>query len=215
MNTIKRHERAERKRKLAERERRVRRRLQHRQVDIRDNPMLTASNIHYELADRAQGLGAGGIGVMHLLARRSGLVETLDRRLHLLKIHQPYHESDHVLNIAYNVLCGGTCLEDLELRRHDEAYLDGLGAERIPDPTTAGDFCRRFGEPDIQTLMNAVNDIRLQVWREQPASFFDEAIIGADGTLLPTTGECKEGMDYSYKGVWGLSSAVGVAGEHR
>jgi len=177
--------------------------LEHRQGDIRDDPMLTASNIHYELADRPQGLGAGGIGAIHLLARRSGLIEAIDRRLHVLKIHQPYHESDHVLNMAYNVLCGGTCLEDLELRRHDEAYLDGLGAERVPDPTTAGDFCRRFGEPNIQALMNAVNDVRVKVWREQPASFFDEAVIDADGTMIPTTGECKEGMDISYKGDWG------------
>jgi len=203
VSTIKRHQRAERKRKLAERERRVLRRLKHRQGDIRDDPMLTASNIHYELADRAQGLGAGGIGAIHLLARRSGLIEAIDDRLHLLQIHQPYHESDHVLNIAYNVLCGGTCLEDLELRRHDEAYLDGLGAERVPDPTTAGDFCRRFDEPDIQALMNTVNQVRLKVWREQPSSFFDEAIIEGDGTMIPTTGACKEGMDYSYKGVWG------------
>ena len=164
---------------------------------------MAASNIHYELAERAQGLGAGGIGAIHLLARRSGLIETLDRRLHLLKIHQPYHESDHVLNIAYNVLCGGTCLEDLELRRQDEAYLDALGADRVPDPTTAGDFCRRFDEPAIQALMNAINDVRVKVWREQPASFFEEAIIDADGTLIPTTGECKEGMDISYKGTWG------------
>jgi len=166
--------------------------------------MLSASNIHYELADRAQGLGAGGIGAIHLLARRSGLIEALDRRLHLLKIHQPYHESDHVLNIAYNVLCGGTCLEDLELRRHDEAYLDGLGAERVPDPTTAGDFCRRFEETDIQRLMNAVNDVRVGVWRSQPASFFEEeATVDADGAMVPTMGECKDGMDISYKGDWG------------
>ena len=203
MSTIKRYQRAERKRKLAQRKCRVLRRLKHCQGDIRDDPMLGASNIHYELADRVQGLGAGGIGAIHLLARRFGLIEAIDDRLHLLKIHQPYHESDHVLNIAYNVLCGGTCLEDLELRRHDEAYLDGLGAERVPDPTTAGDFCRRFDEPDIQALMNTVNDIRIKVWREQPASFFDEAIIEADGTMLPTTGECKEGMDISYKGTWG------------
>jgi hypothetical protein len=165
--------------------------------------MLTASNIHYELADRAEGLGAGGIGAIHLAARRSGLIEAIDGALHLLKIHHPYHESDHVLNIAYNVLCGGTCLEDLELRRHDEAYLDGLGATRVPDPTTAGDFCRRFTEPDIQALMNAMNDVRVQVWREQPASFFEEAVIDADGTMIPTTGACKEGMNISHDGVWG------------
>jgi len=203
VSVIKRQKRAERKRKLQQRRRRVLRRLEHRQGDIRDDPILTASNIHYELADRTQGLGAGGIGAMQMLARRSGLIEGLDDRLHLLKVHQPYHESDHVLNIAYNVLCGGTCLEDLELRRHDEGYLDGLGAERVPDPTTAGDFCRRFEEPDLQALMNTINDVRVKVWREQPVSFFDEAIIDADGVMTPTTGECKEGMDISYKGEWG------------
>ena len=64
--------------------------------------MFTASNIHYELADKIRGLGAGGIGMMHLLARRTGLIDAIDARLHLLKEHKPYHESDHVLNIAYN-----------------------------------------------------------------------------------------------------------------
>jgi hypothetical protein len=197
-----------RRQKLTQRKRRVHRRLRHRNGDVRDEPMLTASNIHYELSDRVHGLGSGGIGAIHLMARRTGLIEAIDRRLHLLKLHQPYHESDHVLNIAYNLLCGGTCLEDIELRRNDEVYLDALGTERIPDPTTAGDFCRRFEGPHIQALMNAVNDIRVKVWQEQPEAFFDEAIIDADGTLTPTTGECKQGMDISYKGVWGYHPLV-------
>ena len=119
--------------------------------------MMTASNIHYELADRAQGLAAGGIGAMLLLAQSTGLVRDIDRDLHLLKQHLPYHESDHVLNIALNLLAGGTRLEHIELRRNDEVFLDALGARRIPDPTTAGDFCRRFAEPDVVTLMDTIN----------------------------------------------------------
>jgi hypothetical protein len=140
---------------------------------------------------------------MHLLARQTGLIGAIDERLELLKVHLPYHESDHVLNIAYNILSGGTCLEDIELRRNDEVYLEALGAQRIPDPTTEGDFCRRFSERDIQTLMNTVNDVRVRVWQQQPDHFFDEAIIDADGTIAATTGQCKEGMDISYQGVWG------------
>lgn len=62
-----------------------------------------------------------------LLVKRLGLAEAIDRQLHLLKIHLPYHESDHVLNLAYNALCDGTCLEDIELRRNDEVFLDALG----------------------------------------------------------------------------------------
>lgn len=165
--------------------------------------MFSAANIHYDLAARTRGLAYGGIGAVHLLARDSGLIQALDQRLHLLKRHLPYHESDHVLNIAYNILCHGDCLEDLERLRHDEVYLDALGAQRIPDPTTAGDFCRRFEVADVETLMDTINAVRIKVWQKQPASFFDEAILDADGTIAPTTGQCKEGMDMSYKGLWG------------
>src|SRR5271163_4908473 len=112
--------------------------------------------------------------------------------LHLLKIHLPYHESDHVLNIAYNALCDGTCLQDLELRRQDEVYLDALGARRIPDPTTAGDFCRRFDAADVKRLIDIINEVRLRVWARQPPAFFDQARIDMDGVLVGTSGECKE-----------------------
>ena len=170
--------------------------------------MLSGRNIRYELADRARGVSAGGIGAIHLLARQAGLIDALDRRLHLLKVHLPYHESDHVLNIAYNILAGGTCLEDIEARRKDEGYLDGLGAQRIPDPTTEGDFCRRFGVEDIETLLEAINEVRVGVWQRQPREFVREAVIDVDGTLATTYGQCKEGMDISYKGQWGYHPLV-------
>ncbi len=170
--------------------------------------MFTAGNIRYELSDKARGLAFGGIGAMHLLARRTGLIEAIDQRLHLLKKHKPYHESDHVLNIAYNLLAGGDCLQDLELLRNDEVYLDALGAQRIPDPTTAGDFCRRFEPYDVQLLMRAINAVRLKVWKQQPREFFRQAIIEGDGTLVSTTGECKQGMDISFKGAWGYHPLI-------
>jgi hypothetical protein len=165
--------------------------------------MFSAANIRVELADKVRAIGVGGIGLVHQLAREMGLVAAIDRRVHLLKIHRPYHESDHVLNLAYNALCDGTRLEDIELRRNDEVFLDALGTERIPDPTTAGDFCRRFGEADIRSLLWAIDDARLNVWARQPRRFFDRATIDLDGTLVVTTGECKDGMDISYKGTWG------------
>jgi hypothetical protein len=170
--------------------------------------MFRAANLHVELADKVRAIGTGGIGLVHRLAEQTGLVEAIDRRVHLLMIHRPYHESDHVLNLAYNAMCEGIRLEDIELRRNDEVFLDALGTERIPDPTTAGDFCRRFAEPDIRALMAAVDDARLNVWGRQPKKFFDRATIDMDGTLVITTGECKEGMDISYKGTWGYHPLV-------
>ena len=111
---------------------------------------VQASNIHYELADRVQGLNPGGIGAMLLLGRRIGLIRDIDHNLHLLKRHCPYHESDHVLNIAFNIVAGGKRIEHIELCRNDAVYLDALGAQRLPDPTTEGDFCRRF--PNTMSL---------------------------------------------------------------
>ena len=195
------------KKKIAKELRRRKQRIQYRLRDIhwkeQDKPMFSAKNIHYEIADRSRGLAYGGIGCMQLLARRTGLVQALNDRLTLLKRHVPYYESDHVLNIAYNLLCNGDCLEDIERLRNDEVYLDALGAQRIPDPTTAGDFCRRFIREDVEILMDIINEIRSKVWKKQSAEFFKEAIIDADGTIAETTGECKEGMDMSYKGIWG------------
>ena len=188
---------------MRNRKRRIERRLGERHWREQSAPMLSASNMHYEMGKRTRGTAVGGIGAMHRVARRTGLIEAIDARVDVLKRHLPYHESDHVLNIAYNALTGGTCLEDIELRRNDEAYLDALGAQRIPDPTTAGDFCRRFEPGDVENLMEAANEVRLNVWRQQPAGFFDEAVLDADGTLAPTSGECKEGMDIAYDGTWG------------
>jgi hypothetical protein len=189
--------------RLTQRKRRIEYRLRKIHWGDRPAPMLSGRNIRYEVADRARGLAAGGIGAMHLLARRTGLIQVIDRRLRLLKVHLPYHESDHVLNIAYNVLAGGTCREDLELRRNNEVYLDARGAQRIPDPTTAGDFCRRFqSDAQVLFLMETFNESRLKVWRQQGPDFFAQAILDADGTLAPTEGECKQGMDISYKGQW-------------
>jgi Transposase DDE domain group 1 len=196
------------RRKLAHRKRRIDKRLDKTDLSGNARPMFTASNIQYEIAERSRGIGHGGIGAMHLLVRQLGLAEAIDKDLQLLQIHMPYHESDHVLNLAYNALCDGTCLQDLELRRNDEVFLDALGARRIPDPTTAGDFCRRFQAEDVEKLLDIFNETRVKVWARQGASFFEQARIDLDGVLVGTQGECKQGMDIAYDGTWGYHPLV-------
>jgi hypothetical protein len=196
------------RRQLAARKRRIARRIKNQPGVERHQPMMAASNIHYEISDRTRAIAPGGIAAIHLLARELGLVRDIDENLHLLKRHLPYHESDHVLNIAYNLLAGGSRLEHLEVRRNDEVYLDALDARRIPDPTTAGDFCRRFSRADVERLMDTFNEVRLRAWKGQPADFFEEAFIDADGTLAPSGGGCKQGVDIAYDGTWGYHPLV-------
>jgi hypothetical protein len=190
---------------LNRRKKKIEKRLERRNWEDQPRPMFQGSNVHYEVDGRNKGIAQGGIGVLHRLAKQLGLVKAINQNLHLLKRHLPYHESDHVLNLAYNILAGGSRLEDIELRRRDEAWMDALGAKIIPDPTTAGDFLRRFTEKDVLALMELINDRRVKVWEQQPKTFFQEAILNVDGTIAPTEGECKQGMDISYKGDWGYA----------
>lgn len=169
-----------------------------------EGPEFTDEWAHYEFSDRTHAIPHGGIGVIHNLVWSVGLPNMIDEWLRLLKQHRPYHESDHVLNIAYNVMCGGRTLDDIEVRRKDANYLDALGARAIPDPTTAGDFCRRFSEDHVWTLMDVINDVRVGVWQRRGAELLEQtARIDADGTIIETTGECRQGMGMSYKGIWG------------
>lgn len=171
--------------------------------------MFNTGKIGFEIGGNVDATCLGGIAPVHRLATRLGLVERIDADLELLKVHLPYHESDHVLNLAYNVMCGGQRLEDIERLRHDTAYMNALGAELIPDPTTAGDFCRRFTAADVETLMDAVNSVRPKLWRGRGRELLGPvAFIDTDGTIAPTFGERKAGMDMSYKGIWGYAPLI-------
>ncbi len=168
--------------------------------------MLTSQKIGYEIGGNVEATVFGGLFAMHRLVTRLGLVKAIDANLELLKIHLPYHESDHVLTLAYSVLCGGTRLEDVDRLRNDVPLMNGLGARLLPDPTTTGDFLRRFAEADLLTLMDAVNSVRPALWRGRGADLLGEvAYLDVDGTIVPTTGELKQGMDISYKGIWGYA----------
>lgn len=178
-------------------------RLKKKNYKNQKKTMITAKNIHYEMSENTSAMTYGGIGAIHTMVNKVGLIDDLNKNLYLLKAHLPYHESDHILNIAYNALLGGQRLEDIELRRNDISYLNALGADIIPDPTTAGDFTRRFEAKDIEMMMDCINHSREKVWVSGVPSRFEIALIDIDGTIAGTLGECKKGMDMSYKGIWG------------
>lgn len=167
------------------------------------SPMLRCPATKLELADKTQAVSCGGLAFVQQMVRQVGLAESINRNCPIFKLHMPYTEADHVLNIAFNMFAGGTCLEHLELRRNDEAYLDLLGAQRIPDPTTAGDFCRRFSSQDVDRLMDAINDTRVKIWQQQADSFFGLAVVEGDGTMIETTGEKKQGIGLNHEKQWG------------
>ena len=179
---------------LARRQTEITSRLDRRWQPLRAEPVLEGGNIHYEISGRIEAVNCGGLGMMQTVVEAAGLAPAIDAELELLKRHLPYHESDHVLSLSYNILTGGQCLEDLKARRNNTAYLNALGAQRIPDPTTAGDFLRRFDASSVGSLQEAINRARTNVWRLQPKSDRRLAILDIDGTIVETTGQRKERM---------------------
>ena len=170
-------------------------------------PQLSTAPVRFELSDKTHAVSHGGLALIHQMVIQSGLIDALND-VEVLKLKLPYFESDHLLSITYNFLCGGTALEHIEYRRQDPTYLDMLGTHSIPDPTTAGDLCRRYTPTQIDCLQDHINKVRLNIWAKQSKSFFDEALVDLDGTIAPTDGECKQGMDISYKGEWGYHPLV-------
>jgi hypothetical protein len=155
--------------------------------------------------------------------RRFQVVQRLDNALTLFKRHAPYHESDHVLALAYTLYADGTCLEDQAILQGSEAVRRMVGACRIPDPTTAGDFLRRFRTvQDVGRLSAVTDEIEETVWSKLPGKIrrrrkkHELALVDLDGHIKPLYGVQKEGADFSYNGRWSyqpLVVSLGGSGE--
>ncbi len=137
---------------------------------------MAGGNVHYELSEQTCATAYGGRGAIHTMAHRVGWGDEIDRTPHLLKVRLPHPENDHALNVAYKIVRGGQRLEDIERRRQKESFLEGLGAQRIPDPTPAGDFTRRFHIEDIARLQACINRTRRRVWQPPPEGFGDRGL---------------------------------------
>ena len=202
-------------RQLARRKRRIPRRIENQPGVERHQPMMAASNIHYEIADRIRAIAPGGIGAIHLLARKLGLIDDIDRNLHLLKRHQPYYESDHVLNIAYNLLAGAAGWNTSKCVATTRSTSMPWGPSASPTRPPPGTSAAASPRPMSSGLMDIFNETRLRVWKQQPADFFDEAFLDADGTLAPSGGCVQAGRGHLLQRRLGLSSAGRLAGQHR
>ena len=151
----------------------------------------------------------GGLALAASLVRSLGIAEALNRELSLLASHRPFHESDHVLTHVYNLYAGGTCIEDIADLQTSEAIRRMLGADRIPDPTTAGDFLRRFDTDALGALDQVIDQAQEKVWkRRYGKKKAARAIVDLDSCVRPVYGDQKEGTDFTYKGSFGYHPLV-------
>ena len=168
----------------------------------RPGPVFHNRQVHLKTQQRGQVTPYGGLSLAHNQAMRLGIDQDINRSIDLLKLHLPYCESDHVLTHVYNLYVGGQCIEDIANLQHSRAIKHLLGACRIPDPTTAGDFLRRFHAPHLAAFQAVIDRAREKVWRKLPRRRKQVATVDMDSTIKEVYGDCKQGADFSYNGKW-------------
>jgi hypothetical protein len=168
--------------------------------------------LHMEVAERSTVTPFGGLAVATAFLRRFRVAPAIDERVQVLKLHRPFHESDHVLAQALSLYVGGECLEDQAALQHDEGVLRLLGACRLPDPTTAGDFLRRFDERlhprALAGLRAAIDAVQDAVWSRRAGQRQRKrawATVDLDGHTKELYGEQKQGADFDHRGRWSYS----------
>jgi hypothetical protein len=165
-------------------------------------PVFRTRRVRIEADRRGKTTAYGGLALAHKLVSWLGLAERIDSELVLLKLNLPYHESDHVLTHAYNMFVGGECIEDIASLQNSEAFRTLVGACRVPDPTTAGDFLRRFTTYHLGVVDGVLDELRAKVWKRLPRSRRRQATVDLDSSIKPVYGECKMGAAFSYKKTW-------------
>lgn len=167
------------------------------------HPKLTVS------VEESDSTAYGGLALATALSASLRIPQRIDEKLDLLRIHLPYHESDHVLTHVYNLFIGGECSEDIANLQLSEPIRRMLGTRRIPDPTTAGDFLRRFGQGAIDDLNDVCDELHKEVWRRTHGRKKSPMLtIDLDSHVHPIYGNQKEGADYTYKGTYGFHPFV-------
>jgi hypothetical protein len=170
--------------------------------DKHSGPVFGNRQVRLKTQRRGQITPYGGLSLAHDLAMRLGIDRDINRSIHLLKLHMPYSESDHILTHVYNLYAGGRCIEDIANLQHSQAVKHLVGACRIPDPTTAGDFLRRFWQPDLHAFQRVIDRGRENAWRKLPRRRKTSGTVDMDSTIKEVYGHCKQGADFSYNGKW-------------
>ena len=167
-----------------------------------ERPVIRNRQVRVQIQERGEITPYGGVALAHDLAMRLGIDRDIQASMQLLRLYAPYFDSDHVLTHVYNQYVGGTCIEDIAHLQHSDAIKHLTGACRIPDPSTAGDFLRRFNRSNLRAFQQVIDRAREKVWRKMPNSRKRVATVDLDSTLKPVYGECKQGADFSYTGQW-------------
>lgn len=143
-----------------------------------------------------------GLALFYGMAEALGIPKILDEEIRVKCRAAGYPESEHILALCASIFQGGDFIDDMEALREDAAAKVLIGREETPDPTTAGDFCRRFYAGHLLQFDSAMGKLFGEVYRHrQQVTRFT---IDLDAKVHPVYGEQKQGAAKAYNGVYSL-----------
>jgi len=147
-----------------------------------------------------------GLSLFYAMAEALEVPRILDEYVRVKERESGYPESEHILALAANAFVGGDYLDDLEALREDVAIQRAIGRREIPDPTTAGDFCRRFTLGHILQMNKAFGKIQQEVYKRRKG--VHTWTIDVDAKVHEVYGEKKEGAAKSFNGVYSCNPSM-------
>jgi hypothetical protein len=175
-------------------------------------PLKTGRNhtVRLEVTDEALTVHTG-LSLFYAMAESLEIPRILDEEVKVKQRESGYPESEHILALAANAFVGGDYLEDLEALREDVAIQRVIGRKDLPDPTTAGDFCRRFTLGHLLQLNRAYGKIEQRVYQRRPE--VRHWTVDVDAKVHEVFGEKKQGAAKSYNGLYSLQPMYGFVHE--
>jgi hypothetical protein len=175
-------------------------------------PLKTGPNhtVRLEVTDEALTVHTG-LSLFYAMAEALEIPRILNEQVKVKKRESGYSESEHILALAANAFVGGDYLEDLEALREDVAIQRAIGRNDLPDPTTAGDFCRRFTLGHLLQLNRAYGEVERRVYERRPE--VTHWTVDVDAKVHEVYGEKKQGAAKSYNGIYSLQPMYGFVHE--
>jgi hypothetical protein len=175
-------------------------------------PLKTGRNHTVRLEVTKEALTVhSGLSLFYAMAESLEIPRMVDENVKVKQRESGYPESEHILALAANAFVGGDYLEDLEALREDVAIQRVIGRKDLPDPTTAGDFCRRFTLGHLLQLNRAYGKIQKRVYEQRRE--ITHWTVDVDAKVHEVYGDKKQGAAKSYNGVYSLQPMYGFVHE--
>lgn len=169
-------------------------------IIIRSEPKGKRISPKVEIRESGRELTShSGLYLVEQFVEALGVREEIDRSIRAKQRDRGYDESQSILSLAYSMIAGGDCLEDVDHMRNDETLLRLLGEEQLPHSTTTGDFLRRFSLGHIRQFEKSMGHLVKRVYKNDLTR---KVTLDMDSSVFEMHSK-KEGTDWAYNKKYG------------